>query len=130
MAVKGRNKVSPEFNMSSMTDIVFLLLVFFIIASTMISPNGVDVLLPKGSTRTTKKNQVSVSITKDVKYFVGQREVTFEQLERTLQSMLEGEEKPGFLLRPEETVDVQYVVAVMEIANRNKYQMVLATRGK
>jgi biopolymer transport protein ExbD len=129
MAVKGRNKVSPEFNMSSMTDIVFLLLVFFIIASTMISPNGVDVLLPKGSTRTVKKNQVSVSITKDVKYFVGQREVQFEQLERTLQSMLEGEEKPGFLLRPEETVDVQYVVAVMEIANRNKYQMVLATRG-
>jgi biopolymer transport protein ExbD len=130
MPVKGRNKVSPEFNMSSMTDIVFLLLVFFIIASTMISPNGVDVLLPKGSTRTTKKNQVSVSITKDVKYFVGQREVNFDQLERTLQSMLEGEEKPGFLLRPEETVDIQYVVAVMEIANRNKYQMVLATRGK
>ena len=130
MAVKGRNKVSPEFNMSSMTDIVFLLLVFFIIASTMISPNGVDVLLPKGSTRTTKKNQVSVSITKDVKYFVGQREVSFDQLERTLQSMLSGEEKPGFLLRPEETVDVQYVVAVMEIANRNKYQMVLATRAK
>jgi len=130
MAVKGRNKVSPEFNMSSMTDIVFLLLVFFIIASTMISPNGVDVLLPKGSTRTTKKNQVSVSITKDVKYYVGQREVKFDQLERTLQSMLEGEEKPGFLLRPEETVDIQYVVAVMEIANRNKYQMVLATRGK
>ncbi|MFT4754226.1 MAG: biopolymer transport protein ExbD [Salibacteraceae bacterium] len=130
MAVKGRNKVSPEFNMSSMTDIVFLLLVFFIIASTMISPNGVDVLLPKGSTRTTKKNQVSVSITKDVKYFVGQREVSFDQLERTLQSMLAGEEKPGFLLRPEETVDVQYVVAVMEIANRNKYQMVLATRAK
>ena len=130
MAVKGRNKVSPEFNMSSMTDIVFLLLVFFIIASTMISPNGVDVLLPKGSTRTTKKNQVSVSITKDVKYFVGQREVKFEALERTLQSMLSGEEKPGFLLRPEQTVDVQYVVAVMEIANRNKYQMVLATRAK
>lgn len=130
MAVKGRNKVSPEFNMSSMTDIVFLLLVFFIIASTMISPNGVDVLLPKGSTRTIKKNQVSVSITKDVKYYVGQREVKFDQLERTLQSMLSGEEKPGFLLRPEETVDIQYVVAVMEIANRNKYQMVLATRGK
>lgn len=95
----------------------------------MISPNGVDVLLPKGSTRTTKKNQVSVSITKDVRYFVGQREVKFDQLERTLQSMLQGEEKPGFLLRPEETVDVQYVVAVMEIANRNKYQMVLATRA-
>jgi biopolymer transport protein ExbD len=113
-----------------MTDIVFLLLVFFIIASTMISPNGVDVLLPKSSTRTTKKNQVSVSITKDIKYYVGQREVAFNDLERTLQSMLNEEEKPSFLLRPDETVDVQYVVSVMEIANRNKFQMVLATRGK
>lgn len=130
MAVKGRNKVSPEFNMSSMTDIVFLLLVFFIIASTMISPNGLDVLLPKGNTRTTKKNQVSVSITKDIKYFVGQREVPFEELEGTLQMMLDGEEKPGFLLRSEETVDIQYVVGVMEIANKNKFQMVLATRTK
>lgn len=130
MPVKSRNKVSPEFNMSSMTDIVFLLLVFFIIASTMISPNGVDVLLPKSSTRTTKKNQVSVSITKDIKYYVGQREVSFNDLERTLQSMLNEEEKPSFLLRPDETVDVQYVVSVMEIANRNKFQMVLATRGK
>lgn len=130
MSVKGRSKVSAEFNMSSMTDIVFLLLVFFIIASTMISPNGVDVLLPKGSTRTTKKNQVSVSITKDLKYYIGKREVQFDQLERNLQSMLGSEEKPGFLLRPEETVDIKYVVSVMEIANRNKYQMVLATRGK
>lgn len=116
--------------MSSMTDIVFLLLVFFIIASTMISPNGVDVLLPKSSTRTTKKNQVSVSITPDIKYYVGQREVAFNDLERTLQSMLNEEDKPSFLLRPDETVDVKYVVSVMEIANRNKFQMVLATRGK
>lgn len=130
MAVKGRNKVSPEFNMSSMTDIVFLLLVFFIIASTMISPNGVEVLLPKGSSKTTKKNQVSVTIDENVKYFIGQREVKFDQLERGLQAELQGEEKPSFLLRSEKTVDIQYVVAVMEIANRNKYQMVVATTTK
>ncbi len=130
MAVKGRNKVSPEFNMSSMTDIVFLLLVFFIIASTMISPNGVDVLLPKSSTRTPNKGQVAVSIQPGNKFFIGQREVKFEQLERNLQSMLEGEENPAFVLKSDETIEVQYVVSVMEIANRNKYKMVLATRGK
>ena len=130
MAVKGRNKVSPEFNMSSMTDIVFLLLVFFIIASTMISPNGVEVLLPKGESRTTKKNQVSVTIDENVKYYIGKREVKFEQLERGLQAELQGEEKPSFLLRSEKSVDIQYVVAVMEIANRNKYQMVVATTTK
>lgn len=116
--------------MSSMTDIVFLLLVFFLIASTMISPNGVKVLLPKSSTRTTGKQQVSVTITEDIKYFVNKRQVPFEQLERTLQSRLSGEEKPGIVLRTDETVDVKHVVAVMEIANRNKYQMVLATRAK
>jgi biopolymer transport protein ExbD len=104
--------------------------VFFIIASTMISPNGVNVLLPKSSVRTPNKGQVAVTITKDIQYFVGQRQVNFEQLETTLQAMLNGEEKPAFVLRPDETVDVKYVVSVMEIANRNKFQMVLATRGK
>ena len=130
MDLRGRNKVTPEFNMSSMTDIVFLLLVSFIIASTMISPNGVDVLLPKSSVRTPNKGQVAVTITDDNKFFVGQRQVSFDQLERTLQAMLNGEEKPAFVLRPDETVEVKYVVSVMEIANRNKFQMVLATRGK
>jgi biopolymer transport protein ExbD len=129
MAIKGRSKVSAEFNMSSMTDIVFLLLVFFIIASTMISPNGVDVLLPKSSTLTTKKGQVAVSIKKDNTFYVGQRQVKFEQLETTLQAMLNGEEKPAFVLRTDEEVAVKYVVSVMEIANRNKFTMVLATRG-
>lgn len=130
MAIKGRSRVSSEFNMSSMTDIVFLLLVFFIIASTMISPNGVDVLLPKSSTRTPNKGQVAVTIQKGNKFFVGQREVKFEQLETTLQAMLNGKEKPAFVLRPDEDIEVKYVVSVMEIANRNKFQMVLATRGK
>lgn len=130
MAVKGRNKVSPEFNMSSMTDIVFLLLVFFIIASTMISPNGVDVLLPKSSTRTPNKGQVAVSIQEGNKFFIGQRQIKFEQLERALQAELQGEENPAFVLRPDEKIEVQYVVSVMEIANRNKFKMVLATRAK
>ena len=91
MAIKGRNRANANFSMSSMTDIVFLLLVFFLIASTMISPNGVKVLLPKSSTRTTGKQQISVTITEDIKYFVNKRQVPFEQLERTLQSRLSGE---------------------------------------
>ncbi len=116
--------------MSSMTDIVFLLLVFFLIASTMISPNGVKVILPKSNTRTTGKQQISVTITKDIKYYVNKRQVPFDQLESTLRSRLSGEEKPGIVLRTDETVDIKYVVAVMEIANRNRYQLVLATRSK
>ena len=73
---------------------------------------------------------MAVSIQPGNKFFIGQREVKFEQLERNLQSMLEGEENPAFVLKSDETIEVQYVVSVMEIANRNKYKMVLATRGK
>tara|TARA_Y100000782_G_scaffold115488_1_gene159079 strand:+ start:554 stop:904 length:351 start_codon:yes stop_codon:yes gene_type:complete len=115
--------------MSSMTDIVFLLLIFFIIVSTMVSPNGLKVLLPKSSSKTTGKQTISVTITEDLQYAIGNDYVPFEQLEGELQRRLAGQEKPGVILRSDETVDVKYVVRVMEIANRNKYEMVLATRA-
>lgn len=115
--------------MSSMTDIVFLLLIFFIIVSTMVSPNGLKVLLPKSSAKTTGKQTVSISITDDLQYAINTDIIPFEQLEARLQSTLAGQEKPGVILRADESVDVKYVVRVMEIANRNKYELVLATRA-
>lgn len=129
MAIKSRNRVSVEFSMSSMTDIVFLLLIFFIIASTLISPNGMKVLLPKSSQKTTGKQNVSVSITEDLHYYINTTEVQPGQIEAILKERLAGEEKPGIVLRTDENVDVKYVVEVMDIAQRNKYQVVLATRG-
>ncbi len=116
--------------MSSMTDIVFLLLIFFIIASTLISPNGMKVLLPKSSQRTTGKQTISVSITEDLHYYINTDEVQPEQIESILRNRLANEENPGIVLRTDENVDVKYVVDVMDIAQRNKYQVVLATRGK
>tara|TARA_B100000780_G_scaffold276737_1_gene245909 strand:- start:167 stop:559 length:393 start_codon:yes stop_codon:yes gene_type:complete len=130
MAIKSRNRVSVEFSMSSMTDIVFLLLIFFIIASTLISPNGMKVLLPKSSQRTTGKQTISVSITEDLHYYINTDEVQPEQIESILRNRLANEENPGIVLRTDENVDVKYVVDVMDIAQRNKYQVVLATRGK
>lgn len=129
MAIKSRNRVSVEFSMSSMTDIVFLLLIFFIIASTLISPNGMKVLLPKSSQRTTGKQNISVSITEDIRYYINTTEVQPDQIEAILREKLAGEEKPGIVLRTDETVDVKHVVEVMDIAQRNKYQVVLATRS-
>ncbi len=129
MAIKSRNRVSVEFSMSSMTDIVFLLLIFFIIASTLISPNGMKVLLPKSSQRTTGKQNISVSITEDIRYYINTTEVQPDQIEAILRDKLAGEEKPGIVLRTDETVDVKHVVEVMDIAQRNKYQVVLATRS-
>ena len=68
MKLKGRNKVSPEFSMSSMTDIVFLLLVFFMLTSN--APNALDLLLPKAKGKSTNTQNVSVTINKNLEYFV------------------------------------------------------------
>ncbi len=130
MAIRSRNKVSVAFSMSSMTDIVFLLLIFFIIVSTMISPNGMKVLLPKSSSKTTGKQNVSITITDDVTYYINQDAIELEQIEGRLQTMIGAEDSPGIILRADQTVDIEHVVKVMEIANRNKYQLVLATRAK
>lgn len=131
MAIRSKNKVSTNFNMSSMTDIVFLLLVFFIIASTLISPNALEVLLPKATSNPQPQPQtVNVSITEDLKYFVNKDEVLEEQLETQLLSLVEGEENPGIILRAEKSVPIENVVIIMDIANRNKLKLVLATTPK
>ena len=82
MKLKGRNKISPEFSMSSMTDIVFLLLIFFLLTSN--SPNALDLILPKAKGKTTNTQQVSVSIDADLRYFVNANLVEQAQLEADL----------------------------------------------
>ena len=81
MNLRGRNKITPEFNMSSMTDIVFLLLIFFMIASTLVTTNAIDILLPKSSGKTENKKSVSVSIQKDLTFYIDQRMVKVQNLE-------------------------------------------------
>lgn len=130
MALKTRNKVSVSFSMASMTDLVFLLLIFFIIISTMISPNALKVLLPTSSAKTTSKQTVSVSISSDLKYFINANPVPESNLEATLKQQLSGIEKPGIILHCDKSVPVEYAVKVMDIANRNGYEMVLATKPK
>lgn len=131
MAIRSKNRVNTNFNMSSMTDIVFLLLVFFIIASTLISPNALEVLLPKASsTPAPQKQDVNISITEDLKYYVNKDEVTEEELENHLLAQLEGLEEAGVILRAEKSVPIENVVVIMDIANRNKLKLVLATTPK
>ena len=128
MDIRGRNKVTPEFNMSSMTDIVFLLLIFFMIASTLVTTSAIDILLPKASGKTENKKSVSVSIKKDLTYYIDQKRVGESVLESQLITTLSGDEKPTIVLRAEESVPVQHVVKVMDIANRNKFKVILAVR--
>ena len=128
MDLRGRNKVTPEFNMSSMTDIVFLLLIFFMLASTLVTTNAIDILLPKASGKTENKKSIAVSIKKDLTYYIDQKRVGVSVLENELIDALSGESKPTIVLRAEESVPVQHVVTVMDIANRNKFKVILAVK--
>lgn len=131
MAIRSKNRVSTNLNMSSMTDIVFLLLIFFIIASTLISPNALEVLLPKATSNPKPSPQtVNVSITEDLKYYVNKNEVTEQEIETQLLELVTGKEDPGIILRAEKSVPIENVVVIMDIANRNKLKLVLATKPK
>tara|TARA_R100000935_G_scaffold38680_1_gene60059 strand:+ start:178841 stop:179233 length:393 start_codon:yes stop_codon:yes gene_type:complete len=128
MNLRGRNKVSPEFSMSSMTDIVFLLLVFFLLTSPAITPDALDLILPKAKGKSTNQQKASVSITKDGAYYVNKERVSEYQIEKQLQSVLAGQEEPTLILRAEEGVPIEDAVFVMDIANKNSFKVVLAVR--
>ncbi|MCY1634266.1 MULTISPECIES: ExbD/TolR family protein [unclassified Marinifilum] len=130
MALKTRNKVSAAFSMSSMTDIVFLLLIFFMVTSTLISPNALKLLLPKSSNQTAAKPITTVSIDKNFNFYLETTPVPFSQLEYKLQRKLAREEDPTISLHVDKSVPMEQVVKVMNIAKDNKYKLILATRAK
>ena len=128
MALKSRNKVSPNFNMSSMTDIVFLLLIFFMLTSTLVSPNALKLLLPNSKSKTLDKQTISVSINKDLDFYINENQVKENNLESELKEVLSNQKEPAIILHADKTVDIEHVVKVMDIAYRNKYKIVLATK--
>jgi biopolymer transport protein ExbD len=130
MALRSRNKVSADFNMSSMTDIVFLLLIFFMLTSTLVSPNALKLLLPSSKARTLEKQTVSVSITKNIDFFINENKVQEANIERELELLLDNIDEAAIILNADKTVDIEHVVKVMDIAYRNKYKIVLATTPK
>ncbi len=130
MNIRGRNKVTPEFNMSSMTDIVFLLLIFFMIASTLVSADAIDLLLPKSSSKTTQNKSVSVSINKKLQYFVNRKRVSKGRLEKEILAKVGKGRGRTITLRVEESVPMKNAVYVMDIANRNRIKSSLAVRTK
>ena len=130
MDIRGRNKVSPEFSMSSMTDIVFLLLIFFMLTSTLVTTNALDLVLPKAKGKTEHSQNLSVSINKKLDYYVNKKRVAKNNLETHLKAMLSKEKKPVIILRVEEGVPIENAVYVMDIANRNNYKVILAVRPK
>ena len=131
MKLRGRNKVSAEFNMSSMTDIVFLLLIFFMIASTtIVSNNALDLVLPKSSGKSDEVKNVSVSVNNKLEYFIDKDKFAENTLEGKLKTMLANQADPTILLHVEEGVPIERAVSIMDIAYRNKFKIVLAVSPK
>jgi len=126
MKFKSRNKVSPEFSMSSMTDIVFLLLVFFMLTSN--APNALDMILPKAKGKSTNSKNVAISIKKNQRYYINNEKIAASKIEAALKTLLSSQETPTVLLRAEEGVPIENVVMVMDIANRNRFKVILAVR--
>ena len=127
MKLRGRNQIRPEFNMSSMTDVVFLLLIFFMIASTLAKQlNTIEVKLPQAEGKTENRSTVAVTITNANQYFIDSDKVTKRRLENQLISILSSMETPSIVLRTEKKDAIDEVVYVMNIANRNGIKVVLA----
>ncbi|MBE6244602.1 MAG: biopolymer transporter ExbD [Bacteroidales bacterium] len=134
MAIKQRNKINAAFSMSSMTDVVFLLLIFFLVTSTLINPNALKLLLPKSTNQISAKPQVSVSIkhyqeTNTFSYHINglKQETPFEQVEVSIQALLQNTDEPTFTILADQTVPIEKVVELMNIAKRNQYKVILAT---
>ncbi len=132
MAIKTRNKITPEFSMASMTDIVFLLLLFFMISTTMISPNALKLLLPRSDGQVSDKPITTVSITKDLQFMLEKSPIEFDKLEGALRVRFDGvpEEERVISLHTDRTVPIEEAVRVMNIAKDNKYKLILATVAK
>ena len=127
MAIRSSNKISPSFNMSAMTDMVFLLLIFFMITSTMVSPNALKLLLPQSNAQTAAKAVTSVSITKNLQYYIETTPVAYTDLERQMQIKLMNATDPTIALHVDKTLPIEEVVKVMNIAQRNKWKLIIAT---
>ena len=130
MAISTRNKISVSFAMSGMTDIVFLLLIFFMITSTLIAPNALKLLLPQSNNQTAATPITTVSITKNLEYYIETTRVDFSQLELRLRARMSGEQEPTLSLHVDESVPMSEVVKVMNIAKDNRYKLILATRAE
>ena len=133
MALKRTTKADPNMSMSSMTDIVFLLLIFFLVTSTLINPNALKLLLPKSTGQASAKPTVTVSI-KDwgqdrYTYHINGNEkpVPFARVEDELVGMLQSSDDPTFSIYADESVPVGELVQVMNIAKRNHYKVIMAT---
>jgi len=130
MGLKKRNKVTAEFNMSSLTDIIFLLLIFFMLTSTLVSPNALNLKLPGSSSKTVAPSTISVSITADSDFYLKNSEINPDDLISLLRDEIAKEtdkENVTVVINTDESVPIKDVVKVMDAAYKLKVKAILAT---
>lgn len=130
MNLRGRNKVDPSFSMSSMTDIVFLLLIFFMLTSTLVTVSAIDVLLPKAGGKTENSKSVAVSINSKSQFYIDKTLVSSTKLESEILKSVGVDKKKTIVIRGDQNVAYKNVMKVIDIANKNKLKMILAVKGK
>lgn len=128
MNLRSRNRFSPDFQMASMTDMIFLLLIFFMLTSTLVSVNAMKLILPTSDVKTADKQTVSVSISKDLEYYVDRQQVSLGEIKGVLRDRLRNIKDPTVVLNAEKTVPIENVVQVMNIGYDLKLTMILATQ--
>jgi biopolymer transport protein ExbD len=135
MAIRRRRKISAEFSMASMTDMIFLLLIFFMITSTQITPNAIKVLLPQSTQQSVSKPLARVTIDKNLNYYAAfgtqkEKPVLFEEIVPFLQDSYDRNNEMYVALYADETIPYSEVVRVLDLVNRNNFKMILVTRPK
>lgn len=126
--LRRKHRFAAEVSTSSLNDIMFFLLLFFLIISTVANPNVIKVLLPKAnSPQTLNKKQITLTVTADERYFIDQNQVPYELLEKELEHKFAGMIDPTIVLRLEKTLEVQKLVDLLQIGKKLKIKMVLAT---
>jgi biopolymer transport protein ExbD len=129
MKIKRSKQFTPEVATSSLNDIMFFLLLFFLIVSTFANPNVIKVLLPRAqSAQAINKKQISITVTEDKKYFINEREVPFDYIKTELTARTTGLDNPTIILRFSNKLTIQDLVDILQIGNSLNIKMVLATQ--
>jgi biopolymer transport protein ExbD len=128
MNIRRNRQFKPEVSTSSLNDIMFFLLLFFLIVSTLANPNVIKVLLPNSkSAQDINKQQINLTVTADKRYYINQKEVQFSQLEQQLVDQTSNIESPTIILRFARSLNIQDLVDVLEIGVRRNFKLVMAT---
>jgi len=130
MKIKRRRESQPEVYTSSLSDIMFFLLLFFLIISTMVNPSVIQLMLPKASANIQKmsKQTLNLSVTADLKYYLNDKPVTLDEIEPAIAGMVTPTEAATVILRADKSIKLQDLVSILDIGHRLRVKMILATQ--